>query len=90
MIAIRAIANNEICFFRRETFPTFSLVQKRPFLKRTQGRSLTTQGSYGAISAHIFHNNLPIHDHELFSPCFASEWSHLPDKDFRLVTAVRE
>src|SRR4051812_15446171 len=68
VIAVRAIANDEVCFFRRETFPPFSLVQKRPLLKRTQGRSLTTQRSYGAISAHIFHSNLPIHDHELFSP----------------------
>src|SRR3954469_18037386 len=81
VIAVRAIANHEICFLRRQTFPPLSLVQKRPLLKRTQGRSLTTQRSYGAISAHIFYNNLSIHDHELFSP-FTSEWSPLPDKDF--------
>src|SRR5438067_6466921 len=81
VIVIGAIANNEICFFRREAFPSFSLVQKRPLLKRTQGRSLPTQRSYGAISAHIFHNNLPIHDHEFFSP-LASEWLHLLDKHF--------
>src|SRR5438067_12756915 len=87
VIVIGAIANNEICFFRRETFPPFGLVQKRPLLKRTQGRSLPTQRSYGAISSHIFYNNLPIHDHDLFSP-LASQWSPLPDKDFRLVTAV--
>src|SRR5437763_1214649 len=68
VIAVQAIANDEICLVRRETVPPFSLVQKRPLLKRTQGRSLTAQRSYGAISAHVFHNNLPIHDHQSFSP----------------------
>src|SRR3954447_13407676 len=76
------------CFFHRETVPSFSLVQKRPLLKRTQGCSLTTQRSYRAISAHIFHDDLPFHDHKLFSPSSSSEWSHLLDNDFRLVTAV--
>jgi hypothetical protein len=37
-------------------------------LKRAQGGSLTAQRSYGAISAHIFDNNLPIYEHALFSP----------------------
>src|SRR3954470_24104871 len=87
MIDVRAVANDEICLFRRETFPPFSLVQKRPLLKRAQGGSLTAQRSYGAISAHIFDNNLPIYEHALFSSS-ASEWSHLLDNYFRLVTAV--
>jgi hypothetical protein len=78
LIVVWAIADGEICFELGdgEMFPPFGLVQERPSLKWTQGRSLTAQRSYGAISAHVFNNNFPVHEHEFVLPLFASEWLH--------------
>jgi len=50
----------ELCYC--ETFPFLGLLQERPALKGTEGRSLTVQRSYRAVSAYI------LQDGSLFIP----------------------
>jgi len=65
-------------FRQREIFPLLSLGQKRASLKGTEGRRLTVQRSYRAISAHVFQYDFPTRRHELtlppFFPCSLRLW----------------
>jgi hypothetical protein len=49
----------ELCYCA--TFPFLGLLQERPALKGTEGRSLTVQRSYRAVSAHILQDGFPLH-----------------------------
>ena len=64
---------------QREIFPLLSLGQKRASLKGTEGRGLTVQRSYRAISAHVFQDDFPTRMHELtlprLSPCSLRLWA---------------
>ena len=59
----------ELC--QRENFPFPSLAQERTALKGTEGRGLTVQRSYRAISAHVFQDGFPTRMHDLTLPCLS-------------------
>jgi hypothetical protein len=58
-----AVADLEVGFELRhcEMFPFLGLLQERPALKGTEGRSLTVQRSYRAVSAHVLQDGFPLH-----------------------------
>lgn len=51
-----------------EIFPFPGVVQERAALTGAEGRGLTVQGSYRAISAHAFQNGIPARMHERSPP----------------------
>jgi hypothetical protein len=86
LIVVWALADGEICFELRhgETFPRFGLVQERPALEWTEGRSLTAQRSCGAISTHVFHNDFPVHEHEFVLPPLCRQCGYIAQERFSI------
>src|SRR5882724_9128419 len=83
-IVMPAVTGDEIGFefFDRQTFPLLGLIQQRPALKGPEGRSLTVQGSGGAIAAHLLHDGFPIPDHELIPPSCINDIAKMRRNNF--------
>ncbi len=70
-------------FCQREIFPFLSLAQERAALKGTEGRGLTVQRSYRAISAHVFQDDFPTRMHEHSPLSFPLLITTVGHNDFR-------
>jgi hypothetical protein len=66
-----------------EIFPFLGVIQERASLKGAEGRGLTVQGSYRAISAHVFQDDFPARMHDRSPRSFPLLVMTLGDNNFQ-------